>query len=62
MKNIIKSIGLVTLIGFGFFYTDKVMMVVKEQDEIMIKLKEIEEIFRIKNINILKNKKSAFDF
>lgn len=42
MKNIFKSIGLLALIVFSFFYTDKVMEVVNNQDEIMIKLKSIE--------------------
>jgi len=41
MKNILKSIGLLALIVFSFFYTDKVMNVVNNQDEIMIKLKSV---------------------
>ena len=43
MKKIIKSIGLMTLICFSFFYTDKVMEVINEQDPIMIKLTEIKD-------------------
>ena len=33
MKNIIKMIGLFTLIGFSFFYTDKVIEVIREEDK-----------------------------
>ena len=53
MKNIIKSIGLVTLIGFSFFYTDKVMMVVKEQDEIMIKIEEVKENYKVESVDAI---------
>ena len=42
MKNIIKLTGLVTLILFSFFYTDKVIEVIREEDSIMIELKEME--------------------
>ena len=38
MKNIIKFFGLLGLIGFSFFYTDKVMNVIMEQDPIMIQI------------------------
>lgn len=51
MKNILKSIGLLTLIVFSFFYTDKVMNVVNNQDEIMIKLKSIEDNYKIEAID-----------
>ena len=51
MKNILKSIGLLALIVFSFFYTDKVMNVVNNQDEIMIKLKSIEDNYKIEAID-----------
>ena len=51
MKNILKSIGLLVLIVFSFFYTDKVMNVVNNQDEIMIKLKNIEDNYKIEAID-----------
>lgn len=41
MKNITKMIGLLTLIAFSFFYSDKVITVIKEQDPIMIELENI---------------------
>lgn len=40
MKNIFKSIGLLTLICVSFIYTEKTINVAKEIDEIMIKIKE----------------------
>lgn len=43
MKKIIKGIGLITLIIFTFFYTDKVLKVVREEDSIMIKIDEIKD-------------------
>ena len=43
MKNITKMIGLLTLIAFSFFYSDKVISVIKEQDPIMIELENIKE-------------------
>jgi len=47
MKNIIKFFGLLSLIGFSFFYTDKVMDVIAEQDEIMIKITNTKDNYYI---------------
>ena len=44
MKSIVKLIGLLVLIGFSFFYTDKVIEVIREEDEIMIILSSKEEV------------------
>lgn len=57
MKNIVKTIGLFILIGFSFFYTDKVIEVIRDEDEIMIELVSIEDIYRIDAIdaNIIGN-------
>lgn len=49
MRNILKSIGLLVLIVFSFFYTDKVINVINSQDEVMIKLKSIESEYRIES-------------
>ena len=38
MKKIFKYLGVIILIGFSFFYTDKVINVINEKDPIMIKL------------------------
>lgn len=57
MKNIIKLFGLVTLVVFSFFYTDKVIEVIREEDSIMIELKNMEDLYRIDSIdaNIVAN-------
>ncbi len=41
--KIIKLIGLVCLFCFTFFYTDKIITVTKDQDEIMVKIKEFQK-------------------
>ncbi len=51
MKKIIKLTGLITLIFFSFFYTDKVIDVIREEDSIMIELKKIESLYKIDAIN-----------
>ncbi len=40
MSKIFKMIGLFSLVVFTFFYTNKTVSVIKEQDEIMIKIKQ----------------------
>lgn len=47
MKQIIKMIGLVTLICFSFFYTEKVIDVASVQDEIMIKINQVKDNCKI---------------
>ncbi len=44
MKRLIQIIGLCSFIIFSFFYTDKVMNVIREEDRIMIELKNIQDI------------------
>lgn len=51
MKNIIKLIGLFALIGFSFFYTDKVIEVIREEDEIMIELTSVIDIYKVEPVN-----------
>ena len=51
MKKIFQIIGLTTLILFSFFYTDKVLEVVREEDKIMIKLESIKETAEKKPID-----------
>lgn len=46
MKSTLKMIGLFMLIGFSFFYTDKVIQVIREEDKIMIELTSIEDTYR----------------
>jgi len=47
----IKFIGLLCLICFTFIYTEKIIDISIEQDEIMIKLKELKETHNIEPIN-----------
>jgi len=51
--KLIKLLGLFCLICFTFFYTEKIISVTIEQDEIMIKLKEIELNYKIEPINAI---------
>ena len=49
--KLIKLLGLICLICFTFFYTEKIISVSINQDEIMIKLKENQSIYQIEPIN-----------
>ena len=51
--KLIKLLGLLCLVCFTFFYTEKIINVTIEQDEIMIKIKEIENNHQIKPINAI---------
>ena len=42
----IKLLGLICLICFTFIYTEEIINVSIEQDEIMIKLKELENNYK----------------
>lgn len=53
MKNIIKSIGLFSLIIFSFFYSEKVIDVVKEQDSLMIEIKENMDKYKIDSVDAI---------
>ena len=47
MKKIIKFIGLLSLIGFSFFYTDKVMNILLEKDPIMIEINNHKDEYEV---------------
>lgn len=47
MKKIIKFLGLITLICFSFFYTDKVMNVVSEQDPLKVEINSVADSYKI---------------
>ena len=47
------KIGLICLICFTFFYTEKIITISINQDEIMIKLKEVENTYNIEPINAI---------
>ena len=40
MKKAFQMLGLLIIVSLGFMYTEKTILVVREQDEIMIKIKE----------------------
>ena len=56
MKTFFKLTGLIVLFFFSFFYTEKVINVITEQDEIMIQIKENEEKNNIPSTNAIINK------
>lgn len=51
VKKSLQLAGLTILIGFSFFYTDKVVNVVRDQDPLMIKIHEYEDSFNKDSIN-----------
>lgn len=55
MKTFFKLTGLLVLFFFSFFYTEKVINVITQQDEIMIKIKENEEKNNIPSTNAIIN-------
>lgn len=53
LKKSFQIIGLLLLIGFSFFYTEKVALVVREQDPLMIKIGEYETLFNKESIDAI---------
>lgn len=51
MKNIVKMIGLFILIGFSFFYSDKVISVIREEDKIMIELDSVKNVYKVEAVD-----------
>ena len=51
LKKILQFIGLISIIIFSFFYTDKVLEVVREEDSIMIELNQMKDIAMVKPID-----------
>ena len=51
MKNILKIVGLFVLMGFSFFYTDKVIEVIREEDSIMIELQSVKDLYEIEAVS-----------
>lgn len=58
MKNIIKMIGLVSLICFSFFYTETIIDVVNYQDDIMIKINEVKDNYKINPVSAIITKET----
>lgn len=57
MKKLFQMVGIITLMCFSFFYTEKTVNVVKEYDDIMIQIraKEKEYFKSAKDATIIKN-------
>lgn len=51
LKKILQFIGLISIILFSFFYTDKVLEVIREEDSIMIELNRVKDISLVKPID-----------
>lgn len=47
MKKILKIFGIITLICFSFFYTDKVITVVSDQDPLKIEIMSLSDSYKI---------------
>lgn len=55
MKKFFQALGLLTLMIFGFFYTEKTALVVKNLDKLMITIKEQKDTYKIEPINAIIN-------
>ena len=55
MKKFIQIVGILTFIVFSFFYTDKVLEVMREEDSIMIVLNQVKDDLRVNPINAVIN-------
>lgn len=53
LKKFFSSLGLMTLFVLSFFYTDKVVSIVREQDPLMIAIKEYKESLDIKPVSAI---------
>lgn len=53
MKKFFKYLGIAILLSISFFYTEKTASVVKELDDIMIKIREISKTHRIEPIEAI---------
>lgn len=56
MKKIFEMIGLLSLIFFSFFYTNKISLVIKNEDDILKQIEEIKDQYKIDYIDALVNK------
>ena len=57
-KKLFQLMGFIFLIGFSFFYTDKVVMVVRNQDPLMIKIQEYASSFNKDSVDVSINDNS----
>lgn len=55
MKNIIKTISLLSLVCFSFFYTDKVINMINKKDPLMIEIETKKRDYEVKPVNAVLN-------
>lgn len=56
MKKLFQIIGVLSLMGISFFYTERTVSVVKEYDDIMIEIKNVKDKYKKEYINATINK------
>ena len=54
-KKTCQMVGLILVISFSFYYTDKVATVVRNQDPLMIKIRQYESSFNKESMNAFIN-------
>ena len=47
MKKFFQTIGMIALISFSFFFTEKTVSVVKEQDSLLINIRKVKDEYKI---------------
>ena len=55
MKNIIKTISLLSLVCFSFFYTDKVINIINKKDPLMIEIETKKRDYEVTPVNAVLN-------
>ncbi len=53
MKKILEYLGLIVLICFSFFYTEKTITIIKENDDLMIEIEKNKENYNYDAINAI---------
>lgn len=53
MKKFFKYLGIAIILSISFFYTEKTATVVKELDDIMIKIREISKTYKVEPIEAI---------
>ena len=51
LKRIFEIIGFISLVCFSFFYTNEISNVIKENDDLLIQIKDNENLYNVKAID-----------
>ena len=51
LKKIFETVGLISLVCFSFFYTNRITTVIKENDDLLKQIEEIQEQYKTEPIN-----------